>query len=70
MHIQSCDECRTPLQTLSLRLMGTRTSGVPCKSGCCKHDTSPVTAAALPHKRLLPNVLIKGVLPDQRHHLA
>lgn len=29
-------------------------------------DTSPVTGAALPHKRLLPNVLIKQALACQQ----
>lgn len=30
-------------------------------------DTSPVTGAVLPHKRLLPNVLIKQAIACQLH---
>ena len=29
------------------------------------HDTSPVTGATLPHKRLLPNMLIKQAIALQ-----
>lgn len=33
------------------------------------HDTSPVTQAPLPHPRLVPNLLIKGAIANQRLQL-
>lgn len=35
-----------------------------------QNDTSPVTQAALPHKRLVPNLLIKNAIASQRQQLG
>ena len=35
-----------------------------------QHNTSPVTQAALPHPRLVPNLLIKAAIANQRRQLG
>ena len=35
-----------------------------------QHHTSPVTGAPLPHPRLVPNLLIKNAIANQRSELS
>ena len=34
-----------------------------------QHDTSPVTGSLLQHKRIVPNVIIKNVMAQQRQRM-
>ena len=44
--------------------------GFAIQAWLLQHDTSPVTQAALPHKRLVPNLLIKNAIASQRQQLG
>ena len=44
--------------------------GFAIQAWLLQNDTSPVTQAALPHKRLVPNLLIKNAIASQRQQLG